>query len=102
MHNLAKTCFVVEEHEDREDLKVDENEGAIDMPDLEDDDEEGDKILPLEDISKLKEMEEEMLAKIPFPGAPPQEAERRKQWMKSLVLLKRVSRRSLRSAAPPS
>ena len=51
VHNLAKTCFVAEEIEDREDLKMGENDGAIDIPDLEDDVEDGDRILPPEDIS---------------------------------------------------
>ena len=81
VHKLAKTCFVAEEIEDREDLREDINEGAIDEPE---DPEEGNEFLSPDEIARLKEIEEEMLAKIPLPGAPIQESETRKKWIKPL------------------
>ena len=59
-------------------MRENENDGVIDEPDPED----GDEFMEPEEIAHLKEVEEEMLSKIPLPGAPKQEAERRKKWIK--------------------
>ena len=79
IHKLAKTCFVAEEVEDNMEMRNDANEGVIDEPD---DDEEDVKFLQPDEVARIKEYEEELLSKIPLPGAPKEEAERRKKWLK--------------------
>ena len=79
IHKLTKTCFVAEEVEDNEEMRDDVNEGVIDEPDA---DEDNIHFLQPDEVAKIKEYDEELLAKIPLPGAPKEETERRKKWLK--------------------
>ena len=72
---------VAEEVEDNIEMRDDVNEGVIDEPD---DEEEDIKFLQPDEVARIKEYEEELLSKIPLPGAPKEEAERRKKWLKIL------------------